>query len=441
MDQTKDREHLLALKVMRLTKPTLLVSTPRLQCDPWDLPKDSFEHSNKLELNVLPRFQSVTLEELLVLPQNFGNIFLGETFSSYVSINNGSGQTCHDVTVKAELQTSSQRVMLSRAGSMSRTELEPGASIDEIIHHEVKELGTHILMCTVTYSNATGESLNFRKFFKFHVLKPLDVKTKFYNTDIGDVYLEAQIQNQTLGPIFLEKVILEPCPPYSVEPLNSLPGSNKQDSVFEPFNYIGSQDTKQYLYRLLNRGSTSLPSNTKDDVDDAQNQSSNLGQSPSSSPHHLQVNKGITNMGKLDIIWKSCMGEKGRLQTSQLQKVTHGSGDMRVTVVEAPGEVTVGKMYPIVVCITNCCERSMDLVVMLHNNNKFGFSWIGVSGQKIGKLESGSSVDLNFDLMTLTSGLISISGLHITDQFLKRTYEHDDFFQILSHVPHGDLIN
>lgn len=48
----------------------------------------------------------------------------------------------------------------------------------------------------------------------------------------------------------------------------------------------------------------------------------------------------------------------------------------------------------------------MDLVVMLHNNNKFGFSWIGVSGQKIGKLESGSSIDFNFDLMTLTSGLI-----------------------------------
>ena len=123
--------------------------------------------------------------------------------------------------------------------------------------------------------------------------------------------------------------------------------------MFEPFNYIGSQDTKQYLYRLLNRGSTSLPSDSKEDVD-AHTQTSNLSQSPSSSPHHLQVNKGITNMGKLDIIWKSCMGEKGRLQTSQLQKVTHGSGDMRVTVVEAPGEVMVGKMCPIVVCITNC---------------------------------------------------------------------------------------
>ena len=33
----------------------------------------------------------------------------------------------------------------------------------------MKELGTHILVCEVTYSNAAGEKLNFRKFFKFQV--------------------------------------------------------------------------------------------------------------------------------------------------------------------------------------------------------------------------------------------------------------------------------
>ena len=34
----------------------------------------------------------------------------------------------------------------------------------------MKELGTHILVCEVTYANAAGEKLNFRKFFKFQVL-------------------------------------------------------------------------------------------------------------------------------------------------------------------------------------------------------------------------------------------------------------------------------
>ena len=41
--------------------------------------------------------------------------------------------------------------------------------MDHVLSHEVKELGTHILVCEVTYSTATSEKLNFRKFFKFQV--------------------------------------------------------------------------------------------------------------------------------------------------------------------------------------------------------------------------------------------------------------------------------
>jgi hypothetical protein len=34
-----------------------------------------------------------------------------------------------------------------------------------------------------------------------------------------------------------------------------------------------------------------------------------------------KIIKGVTNIGKLDIVWKTSMGEKGRLQTSPLQRV------------------------------------------------------------------------------------------------------------------------
>ena len=41
------------------------------------------------------------------------------------------------------------------------------------------------------------------------MVKPLDVKTKFYNAENHEVFLEVQIQNLTAGPICLEKVSLE----------------------------------------------------------------------------------------------------------------------------------------------------------------------------------------------------------------------------------------
>ena len=40
------------------------------------------------------------LGPLLVLPQNFGNIFLGETFSSYISVHNDSPSPVTGVNVK-----------------------------------------------------------------------------------------------------------------------------------------------------------------------------------------------------------------------------------------------------------------------------------------------------------------------------------------------------
>lgn len=68
---------------------------------------------------------------------------------------------------------------------------------------------TFRLVCEVSYHGPTGNLMTFRKFFKIQVLKPLDVKTKFYNAENDDVYLEAQIQNITAGPICLEKVELD----------------------------------------------------------------------------------------------------------------------------------------------------------------------------------------------------------------------------------------
>ena len=47
--------------------------------------------------------------DVLELPPAFGNIYLGEKFTSYLSINNDSQTAVSDVAFKAELQTTSQR--------------------------------------------------------------------------------------------------------------------------------------------------------------------------------------------------------------------------------------------------------------------------------------------------------------------------------------------
>ena len=45
---------------------------------------------------------------------------------------------------QTDLQTSSQRLTLSGTSNMPVPKLDPEESFDQVIHHEVKELGTHM---------------------------------------------------------------------------------------------------------------------------------------------------------------------------------------------------------------------------------------------------------------------------------------------------------
>ncbi|KAK2191897.1 hypothetical protein NP493_43g05045 [Ridgeia piscesae] len=416
------------LAVMRLTKPSLMMAQPIL-CSPLDLPQGTFSETLQKDLAVVKGLEQFALGELLTLPQNFGNIFLGETFSSYISVHNDSAHMCTDVQVKVDLQTSSQRLSLSRSSSELVTQLEPSLRIDDVIYHEVKELGTHILVCAVSYTSNTGEKMYFRKFFKFQVLKPLDVKTKFYNAESDEVYLEAQIKNITPSPIFMERVVLDPSPQYTVQELNSQ-GTKDGDSgsVFGLANYMNPLDVRQYLYCLTPRPEICADPRTM---------------------------KGVTNIGKLDIVWKTNMGEKGRLQTSALQRVAPGYGDIRLTVTSVPDAIQVEKVFLLQVTVTNCCERTMDLVLQIVNNPSGaggvgggtggggtachpGLLWCGISGRQLGKVEPNTSLVLDLKMIALQSGLQTVSGLRLTDTFLNRTYEHDEIAQVFVYNQDSD---
>ncbi len=70
--------------------------------------------------------------------------------------------------------------------------------------------------------------------------------------------------------------------------------SFSDEQVFGRVNYMNPLDVRQYLYCL-----TPKPEMYADG----------------------KLLKGVTNIGKLDIVWKTNIGEKGRLQTSPLQRV------------------------------------------------------------------------------------------------------------------------
>lgn len=68
-------------------------------------------------------------------------------------------------------------------------------------------------------------------------------------------------------------------------------------TTFGSRTYLQPMDTRQYLYCLKPK---------KEFAEKA------------------GIIKGVTVIGKLDIVWKTNLGERGRLQTSQLQRMVSG---------------------------------------------------------------------------------------------------------------------
>uniref|UniRef100_A0A0V0GCH1 Putative trafficking protein particle complex subunit 13 n=1 Tax=Triatoma dimidiata TaxID=72491 RepID=A0A0V0GCH1_TRIDM len=385
-------EHLLVLKVMRLTRPSLATSQI-LTTELRDLPGSLLNSHLKNETTSVPGAETLSPSTLLLLPQCFGNIYLGETFTSYICVHNVSSQVAKDATFKVSLQTNMNTMDLSTV-PLASNDIEPGATVDQLINHEVKEFGAHILICEINYfyGNLTSEPLTFRKFFKFEVLKPLDVKTKLYTAESNEVYLEAQVQNITSGSLILEKVSLETSDLFRVSELNTTTEVGDLE-----VSTMSSGDSRQFLYSL-----TPVCDHVA----------------------NVKVLSKTTYIGKLDIVWKSNLGEKGRLQTSQLQRSPPDLGEIHLSVDKVPATVLLEQAFNLKFSLSNTSDRTMEMVLYLGKCSNF--AWCSSSGMPVGVVAPGNSVSVVVKMIPLMIGLQSISGIRVEDPFLKRMYEFDN---------------
>ncbi|KAG6812766.1 hypothetical protein H0H92_000681 [Tricholoma furcatifolium] len=312
--------HLLTLKVMRVSRPELASAW-----QPFYSSSPSFSaHSTASVVSLqgiapLPghpkTLRDLThVSELLTLPSSFGAIQLGETFSSCLCINNEAQMEIGAVSIKVEMQTATTKVILAEFGGLEH-KLSAKETFENIVHHEIKELGQHVLACAVTYRYppnrqlpSSGEHVDdpslqtFRKFYKFSVTNPLSVKTKVHvprspsallsRTEREKVFLEVHIQNLTQEPMHFEKMHLECTDEWEAEDVNLLDDATQLFSG--PQALMQPQDTRQYIY-ILTPKSTSL------------------------TPVALAPGT-IVPLGRLDIFWRSSFGEPGRLLTSMLSR-------------------------------------------------------------------------------------------------------------------------
>ncbi|CAL9237340.1 unnamed protein product, partial [Arabidopsis halleri] len=416
--------HSLAFRVMRLCKPSFHVDPP-LRIDPFDLlagedfsddPSSaslfrrhvSSADAVDSDLSYRNRFllnhptDPIGLSGLLLLPQSFGAIYLGETFCSYISVNNSSTSEVRDVTIKAEIQTERQRILLLDTSKSPVESIRTGGRYDFIVEHDVKELGAHTLVCSALYNDADGERKYLPQFFKFVVANPLSVRTKVRVVK-ETTFLEACIENHTKANLFMDQVDFEPAKQWSAVRLqneDSTEDTPTSGLIPKPPVIIRSGGgIHNYLYKL----------------------------NPSADVSGQTKFLGSNILGKFQITWRTNLGEPGRLQTQQILGAPVSRKEINMRVVEVPAVIHLNRPFPAYLNLTNQTDRQLGpFEVSLSQDESQMEKPVGINGLQtlmLPRIEAFGSNDFQLNLIASKLGVQKISGITALDTREKKTYE------------------
>lgn len=84
---------------MRLTRPTL-VNPQIVTSERKDLPQTLFTQILENDVTAVKGTETISAGQFMLLPQSFGNIYLGETFSSYICVHNCTTHPVQSVSVQ-----------------------------------------------------------------------------------------------------------------------------------------------------------------------------------------------------------------------------------------------------------------------------------------------------------------------------------------------------
>ncbi|CAD5321693.1 unnamed protein product [Arabidopsis thaliana] len=416
--------HSLAFRVMRLCKPSFHVDPP-LRIDPFDLlagedfsddPSSaslfrrhvSSADAVDSDLSYRNRFllnhptDPIGLSGLLLLPQA---IYLGETFCSYISVNNSSTSEVRDVTIKAEIQTERQRILLLDTSKSPVESIRTGGRYDFIVEHDVKELGAHTLVCSALYNDADGERKYLPQFFKFVVANPLSVRTKVRVVK-ETTFLEACIENHTKANLFMDQVDFEPAKQWSAVRLQNEdstedpPTSGLSGLIPKPPVIIRSGGgIHNYLYKL----------------------------NPSADVSGQTKFQGSNILGKFQITWRTNLGEPGRLQTQQILGAPVSRKEINMRVVEVPAVIHLNRPFRAYLNLTNQTDRQLGpFEVSLSQDETQLEKPVGINGLQtlmLPRIEAFGSNDFQLNLIASKLGVQKIAGITALDTREKKTYE------------------
>ncbi|KAG5463786.1 MAG: hypothetical protein BJ554DRAFT_8444 [Olpidium bornovanus] len=426
--------------------------------------------------------------DILSLPGGLCNVYLGESFAGkFVIVNEGfpppaagasplpqpaSAVTpivavARQVALKAEVKVNNSTYPVVDTFARPLPMLGLGQSVEIPFHHEFKEIGTNILVCTVGYvfEGLGGDrQASFEKFAKFVTSSPVGVKTKFHNFTAGKVFLEIQLSNTSGAALSIRRMNFYPTDPFQYQNLNFV------EPKFDPFGQHSRPAGLTPADDLL--GATQGISELTLGGDQAAARAAGEtggggdGHSPpqvSATPAVAQqpppVDRDLTRqpvfaneymspgdmrqylyllapknpadmtawlttvVGKLDIMWRTSNSEHGRLQTAPLSRKPPALDDLEITVMRLPKRILVENQFSVDCRMCNRTPATVNLVVSAIKQKMGSVLLSGAASFQLNQVAPNAAVDFKLVFFPLLPGLHVISGLKVADLISGQTRE------------------
>ncbi|KAL0484422.1 trafficking protein particle complex subunit [Acrasis kona] len=406
----------LSLKVMRLKKPEFAVSFPVLleSGDSLGSTKESYKTNYPVNDDKFydPRHTKEAVDSNLImdglglvdkweLPNIFGKIYVGETFSCFLSLHNLTFASTKGISVKGELLTgnnANNKTVLLDVTDIK--EMASQSNADFIIEHPLSQPGDHTLIITISYLSPLDNTIqSFYKVFKFPVDNPLAMNAvKIFNLN-EHVFVHLELQNKMDKPLFVDVVRLDPSIGYELTDHSTHNSGPPQEQLMQ----VG--EIRRFLYELA------ALKNNNDPV----------------------TNITTTVLGMIELQWKGNMGDNGILVTHPIQHrmaprqdvEAHMDGTLDDT------SVFVERPFTLMCTLTNRSARQCNLVITYNNQKMYPLCADGSSTQHIGLIEPNTSVRVEMHLFAMKEGLhVFGPGVIIKDTTHNKLYPLGNLSQI-----------
>ena len=395
-----------------------------------------------------------------MLPDSFGTIHVGETFSAYLGVLNPSYDLpVRGLTVAVQLQTPSKRIALpsrlddTTSQSNNARDVDPGGGIDAIVSRRLEEVGQHILRVEVGYTSNGPKTL--RKFYRFNVAVPLNITESVVRSGDSKCLVSITVENimdkssssgsltisgvgfETAAGLASKQVLVEDESNADniTEKTKELSLGSKRRSALEMYDSCGRLEPGEafrYLFYV-------------------------------SAESEAAALRGIAfgdELGQACVTYHKTMGESGKMYSSTVvcpptsyndgnsssQFVVHGSGlsvdvaaasvqrsssgrrnsnesgsldellPVTVEPIDPPSNMKLSVPQKVSLLVVNHSTKPMSLQLQMRLPNMNGIVICGQSFITLGEIPpSGGSCTIDVNFIALAAGLFSVQGCYVVD--------------------------